>query len=251
MFFANRLITTREHDIPRRDITWTNFDADRNTLLDPLPILLAACAPEVESTIYLADVVKAAEGGEAISVPAVLRVPQGGEDECKEGLAALIEKLSALAPTTGKGQCISKDQHGQGTQLAEIETSLQIVAAGSEVAEPNLFVLEVAMTDEGRADLTLKMLKPIDDVIKALQAENPAQVEFDPSFFLLTLNNDTDDSLDIAVNHVFVNGQSSLAGEGVINLDRRSEATLQFSDVASSIVEQGNSYWFATVGPAR
>ncbi len=214
-----------------------------------LPVLLAACAPEVESTIYLADVMKAAEGGEAVSVPAVLRIPQGGEDECKEGLNALIEKLSALAPTTGKGQCISKDQHGQGTQLAEIETSLQIVPAGTEVEQPNLFVLEVAMTDEGRADLTFKMLQPIDTVIKALQAENPAQVEFDPSFFLLTLNNDTADSVDIMANHVFVDGKPSLETNGMVSLDRRGEAKLQFSDVASSFVEQGNSYWFATVGP--
>jgi hypothetical protein len=214
-----------------------------------LPILLAACAPEVESTIYLADVLNAAESGQAVSVPAVLRVPQGGEDECKEGLADLIEKLSALAPTTGKGQCISKDQHGQGTQLAEIETELKIVPAGAEVEEPNLFVLEVATTDDGRADLTLKMLQPIDAVVKALQAENAAGVEFDPSFFLLTLQNDTDEGVEVSVNHVFVDGKSSLESEGTVSLARRGELKIQFSDVASSFVEQGNSYWFATVGP--
>ena len=216
-----------------------------------LPILLAACAPEVESTIYLADIVKAAETGETVSVPAVLRIPQGGEDECKEGLDGLIEKLKALAPVTGKGQCISKDQHGQGTQLAEIETQLQIVPSGTEVAEPNLFVLEAATTDEGRTDLTLRMLKPIDEVITALQAENPAQVEFDPSFFLINLNNDTSGSVEIAVNHVFVDGKSSLESEDPVSLDRRGELKIQFSDVASSFVEQGNSYWFATIGPAN
>ena len=215
-----------------------------------LPVLLAACAPEVESTIYLADIVKAAESGEAVSVPAVLRVPQGGEDDCKKGLNDLITKLGTLAPVTGKGQCISKDQHGQGTQLAEIETELQIVAAGGDVADPNLFVLEVATTDDGRYDLTLKMLDHIDTVIKALNAENAASVEFDPSFFLLTLNNDTSESMDIAVNHAFVDGKSSLEGEGTVALDRRDSVKIQFSDVASSFVEQGNSYWFATIGPA-
>jgi hypothetical protein len=215
-----------------------------------LPVLLAACAPEVESTIYLADIVKAAESGEAVSVPAVLRVPQGGEEDCKKGLNDLITKLGTLAPVTGKGQCISKDQHGQGTQLAEIETELQIVAAGGDVADPNLFVLEVATTDDGRYDLTLKMLDHIDTVIKALNAENAASVEFDPSFFLLTLNNDTSESMDIAVNHAFVDGKSSLEGEGTVALDRRDSVKIQFSDVASSFVEQGNSYWFATVGPA-
>jgi len=214
-----------------------------------LPLLLAACAPEVESTVYLADIAKAAEG-EALSVPAVLRIPQGGEEECKKGLNDLIEKLKALAPVTGKGQCISKDQHGQGTQLAEIETELQIVAAGGDVEEPNLFVLEVATTDDGRYDLTLKMLEPIDTVIKALNAENAANVEFDPSFFLLTLNNDTDASAEIAVNHLFVDGKSSLESDDPVSLDRRGEVKLQFSDVASSFVEAGNSYWFATVGPA-
>jgi hypothetical protein len=216
-----------------------------------LPVLLAACAPEVESTVYLADIVKAVESGEAISVPAVLRIPQGGEDECKEGLNGLIEKLKALAPVSGKGQCISKDQHGQGTQLAEIETELQIVPAGTDADEPNLFVLEAAQTDEGRTDLTLKMLKPIDEVIKALQAENPAQVEFDPSFFLINLNNDTDGTVEIAVNHVFVDGKSSLESEGPLSLDRRGELKIQFSDVASSFVEQSNSYWFATISPAN
>lgn len=183
-------------------------------------------------------------------MPAVLRVPQSGEDECKQGLDALIEKLKALAPVSGKGQCISKDQRSQGTQLAEIETQLQIVPAGTEVAEPNLFVLEAAQTDDGRTDLTLKMLKPIADVITALQAENPAQVEFDPSFFLINLNNDTDGSVEIAVNHVFVDGKSSLEQEDPVSLDRRGEVKIQFSDVASSFVEQGNSYWFATIGPA-
>ena len=37
-------------------------------------------------------------------------------------------------------------------------------------------VLEVAATDEGRADLTLKMLQPIETVIKALQAVDSANV---------------------------------------------------------------------------
>ena len=106
-----------------------------------LPALLAACAPEVESTIYLADIVKAAESGKALSVPALLRIPQGGEEDCKKGLNDLIERLKTLAPVTGKGQCISKDQHGQGTQLAEIETQLMVVSDGADLPQPNLFAL--------------------------------------------------------------------------------------------------------------
>jgi hypothetical protein len=215
-----------------------------------LPILVAACAPEVESTIYLADVLAAAETGESVSVPAVLRVPQSGEEECRKGLDGLIEKLSALAPVSGRGQCISKDQHGQGTQLAEIETSLRIVPAGTAPERPNLFVLEAASTDTGGVDLTLRLLEPIETVIKALQAENPAQVEFDPTFFLLTLNNDSSGAVEIAVNHVFIDGESSLTAEGPASVARRGAVKIQFSDVAASHVEDGNSYWFATISPA-
>ena len=65
-----------------------------------LPVLLAACAPEVESTIYLADVMKAVESGESVSVPAVLRVPQSGEDECKEG----YDSNHHCGKTTSSGQ---------------------------------------------------------------------------------------------------------------------------------------------------
>lgn len=215
-----------------------------------LPVALAACAPEVESTIYVADIVNAVETGEAISVPAVLRIPQGGEDECRKGLDALIEKLATLAPVTGKGQCISKDQHGQGTQLAEIETELQIVPSTADIEEPNLFILETATTDEGRIDLTLRMLEPIETVIKALQAENPAQVDFEPSFFLLNFNNDTSGSVEMLVNHVFVDDEPSLVSDDPVTLRRRDSIAIRFSDVASSYVEDGNAFWFATLTAA-
>ena len=56
-----------------------NFKALATLLAVPL---LAACAPEIQSTVYLADVQTALDKGEAVSIPAVLRIPQGGEDEC-------------------------------------------------------------------------------------------------------------------------------------------------------------------------
>lgn len=213
--------------------------------------LLAACQPEVESTVYLTDVQAAGEGGKAMSIPATLRIPQGGEEDCKKALPDLIEKLKALAPVTGKGQCISKDQHGSGTQLAEIETQLQLVAAGSEVDPTNLFVIEAAMTDEGRTDLTFKMLKPIGDVITALQAESPTQVDFDPASFIIHLNNDTTGAVEMFGNGLFINGKPLLNENGPsVTIDRRGVADVMFSDVASTYVQDGNGYFFLTVGPA-
>ena len=211
--------------------------------------LLAACAPEVESTIFLADVQTALDKGDAVAIPAVLRIPQGGEDDCKKGLAALIEKLKALAPVTGKGQCISKDQHGSGTQLAEVETSVQIVPAGKDVPQPNLFVIEATPRD-GKTDLSFKMLKPISDVIKAVQSDDSMHVDFDPSFFLLHLNNDGADPVQIDTANVYVDNKPVVPENAQpISLDRRGDIEIRFSDVASSYVEAGNSYVFATIGP--
>jgi hypothetical protein len=212
--------------------------------------LLAACAPEVESTLYLADIQSAVEKGEPVTVPAVLRIPQSGEDDCKKGLNALVEKLKALAPVTGKAQCISKDQHGQGTQLAEIETQLQIVPAGKTVDQPNLFVVEAKLAD-GHTDLSLKMLRPIAEVIAALDAENPTQVDFDPSFFILHLNNDTAGPAQLTLANVFVDGKPMVAENSQpVSIDRRGAVEIRLSDVASSFVEQGNSYIFATIASA-
>jgi len=211
--------------------------------------LLAACAPEIESTVYLADVQTALDKGEAVSVPALLRIPQGGEDECKKGLDALVEKLKALAPVTGKAQCISKDQHGQGTQLAEVETAVQIVPAGKVAAGPNLFVIEATPTN-GRTELSFKMLQPIGDVIKAVQAEDSMQVDFDPSFFILHLNNDGAGAVKIDLANVYVDGKPMVPENAApVTLERRGAVEIRFSDVASSYVEAGNSYFFASFGP--
>ena len=215
-----------------------------------LPLLLAACAPEIESTVYLADVQTALDKGEVLSVPALLRIPQGGEDDCKKGLDALVEKLKAFAPVTGKAQCISKDQHGSGTQLAEIETQVQIVKAGTTVDQPNLFVIEAAVADDGKTSLSFRMLKPIADVVDALKGDDSMDVTFDPSFFLLTLNNDTSGPEELTLNNVWVDGKPVVSeNQSPLTLERRSEIRIQLSDVASSYLEAGNSYFFATIGP--
>ncbi len=215
-----------------------------------LPLLLAACAPEIESTVYLADVQTALDKGDVLSVPALLRIPQSGEDECKKGLDALVEKLKAFAPVTGKAQCISKDQHGSGTQLAEIETQVQIVKAGTTVDQPNLFVIEASAADGGKTDLNFKMLKPIAEVVDALKGDDSMDVDFDPSFFLLTLNNDTSGPVELTLNNVYVDGKPMVSeNQSPVGLDRRSEIKIQLSDVASSYLEAGHSYFFATIGP--
>ncbi len=77
------------------------------------------------------------------------------------------------------------------------------------------------------------------------------QVDFDPASFILHLNNDTAGSVTIAANGVFIGGKPILPETGgAVSIDRRQIADLVFSDVASTWVEQGNAYTFATVTPA-
>ena len=206
--------------------------------------LLAACAPQVETTIYLADVQKVLEDGEALSTPALLRIPQSGEEDCKKGLDALIEKLKALAPVTGKGQCISKD----GDQLAEVETAIQIVTPDSTYDAANLFALVASAPDAaGNVPLSLRVLKPIDEIVQALASKDAMSTDFDPTKFVIHLNNDGRGSVSVTPGEVFVDGKPHLAGGAPVDLQRRGEVEIRFSDVASAYAEAGKTYNFATV----
>jgi hypothetical protein len=94
------------------------------------------------------------------------------------------------------------------------------------------------------------MLKPVADVIKALTPPDSMSVDLDPSFFILHINNDGAGPVELTATNVFVDGKP-MVGENAqpVNIDRRGDVEITFSDVASSWVEAGNSYFFATIGP--
>ena len=213
-----------------------------------LPLLLAACAPEVESSIYVQDIEQAATTGEALSVPALLRIPQSSKDACEKGLGQLIENLKTLAPTTGKGRCIEKSNNQSTDQLAEIETEMVIAHPTATFDTRNLLLLEVQPQNETTYDLTFRLLKSIEEIVKVLAANSDElTAEFDPARFTFTLNNDSKGSIDLLPNHVFVDGEPGLAELGAQTLERRKTVEIVFSDVASSYVEKANGYRFATV----
>jgi hypothetical protein len=94
------------------------------------------------------------------------------------------------------------------------------------------------------------MLKPIGEVIKAVQAEDSMQVDFDPSFFILSLNNDSAGPVNVDLANVYVEGKPMVPENATpVTLERRGSVEIRFSDVASSYVEAGNSYFFASFGP--
>jgi hypothetical protein len=210
------------------------------TTLAALP-LLAACAPQVESTIDVSAIQKAIASGAAVQVPALLRIPQSSEDDCKKGLDALVLKLKALAPVTGNGLCMESD----GDQLAEIPTALQVVTPDAPFDAKNLFLIEAATAD-GKTGLTFRMLKPIEEITKALTAdEDGYTTDFDPAKFILKLANDTAGTVAFYPEQLFIDDKPHLpdAANPVV-IDAGSTVTLKFSDVAAAFVEAGNSYGF-------
>ncbi len=205
--------------------------------------LLAACAPEIESAIYVQDVLTVVSGQKAVSVPATLRVPQSGQEDCVKGLPTLIENLKTLAPVTSQGKCIEKD----GDQLAEIETEMVITVADAAFDAKNLFILEVgAPQSDGSLPLRFQLTRTLDEIVEVLAA-NEFQTEFDPARFILTVNNDSPGSVTLAGNQVFIDGEPHLPEMEPLTLERRKSVQVVFSDVASEYVSAANPYRFANI----
>ena len=208
--------------------------------------LIAACAPEIEATIRVTEVEGVVESGQSKSVPAILRVPQGSEDGCNEGLDKLIENLATLAPVSGKGRCIEED----GDTLAEIETEMVIASPDSGYDVRNLFVLTATPTDPEALtfELSLALTQPLEDIVKVLATDSDQlQVDFDPAKFIFTLTNDAGWSVDIRGQTVFFDGRPALPEMIPPTVPPNSSVEITFSDVASVYAEEANPYHFATL----
>lgn len=219
------------------------------TIAAPVALpLLAACAPEIQSTAYMQDVFDVAASQQPLSVPAVLRVPQSSEENCLEGLPRLIENLKTLAPVSGKGKCIEKS----GDQLAEIETEMVVTPAGVDFDPQNLFVLEVGpQAGDGSLDLRFRLTTTLGEIVKALAADSSElQADFDPARFILTISNDSQGTVSLSGNHVFIDGVPHLPEMEPMVLERRKSVEIVFSDVASEYVSGANPYRLATVTAA-
>ena len=202
--------------------------------------LLAACAPEVETTINLSDVQKVLASGTALAAPATLRIPQSSEDDCKKGLADLIAKVKAMAPVSGPGQCVERN----GDELAEINTAIQIVTPKSNVDPVNLLALNAAPDADGNIALSVHVLKPLGDVVKALMPDSGVSVTLDPTRFTVHVNNDLAADVDALPGEVFVDGTPHLAVDPPLTIAARQSIEIRFNDVAASFLEKGNAYQF-------
>ena len=78
----------------------------------------------------------------------------------------------------------------------------------------------------------------------------PQRVERGKHGFGVRLINDAAGPVQVDVANVYVDNKPVVPENAEpISLDRRGDIEIRLSDVASSFVEAGNSYLFATIGP--
>lgn len=201
--------------------------------------LLAACAPQVESTIHLSDVQKVLKTGKAIAAPAILRIPQSTEDDCKNELASLVDKLKDLTPIDGTPSCV---QQG-GDNFVEATTAIQIATPESKFAYANLMALNVQPDSDGNIALSLNVLRKVTSVVQKLTGDTSA-VSLDPTQFTITIDNDTGLDVDALPGEVMLDGKPHLAIDPPITIGKGSRVEIKFNDVAVAYLEESNSYQF-------
>jgi hypothetical protein len=201
--------------------------------------LLAACAPQVDSTIHLSDVQKVLSSGTAVAAPATLHIPQPSAEDCKQDLGTLIEKLKALTPITGTPACIEQG----GDEYIEATTAIQIVTPASKLAGANLLALEVQPDTDGNIAMSLNVLRKVGDIAEALTGDS-ASLTLDPTKFTIRIDNDTGADLDALPGEVMLDGKPHLAVDPPITIGKGTQIEIGFNDVAIAYLEDGHAYQF-------
>jgi hypothetical protein len=203
--------------------------------------LLAACSPQLTSTLNLTDLEKVAQSGIALSTPATLLIPEPSEDDCSKGLGELVAKFQTIANITDGGKCIDQG----GDEYAQLQTSVAIVSADAKLGPKDLFVVEVGKPDgQNNIPLTFVMQKTVKE-IQVVVSPDSTDTDFDPAQFIFQLNNDGTDTATVTPAEVFIENDPHPANGGPITIDASAQVDIKLSDVASALTEDGKPYVFA------
>lgn len=211
--------------------------------------LLAACAPQFETTVKLSEITGALASGTPVMVPATLSIPEGSEDTCAEGLADLMHSLSTITPVTAKPSCVEID----GQYYSSFPTEMPVLAAGAEPGE-HLAVLELAPLADGSGAIALvaRMTTSLDAVAR-LVAGNQSGLSLNPELedpkFSFRIENDAADTARLTGWYVYVDGEPALP-DAEIELAPGQSVELVLSDVVSSWLAGARAHRIALVVPA-
>lgn len=222
----------------------------RLAAVSAVALLAAGCAPEIETRLYMQDLLDALQAEAPLLVPATLRIPESSNDACLEELPVLVEQLTAITPLRDEGTCIEHD----GSDFAVFTIDLPILHRGADTETDYLITVEIAEVEDGIGAgiaLQLSLNQSVASVAEQLDREgsSPDDKTGYPQI-TIAIDNDSRDPIGVMPNYVFVDGLPALPGmESAVSLDRRASVEITFSDVVAGHVAQGRSALFATVYP--
>ncbi len=201
--------------------------------------LLAACAPELHSTVSVRDIARVATTGQPVEATAQLRIPQPGAAECAANLQTLVSRLETLAPIASEPRCVSV---GFDT-FAELHTPLAIVPFDAK-PDHRLAAIVALPTNSGATDLAFRLLQPFGDIFHAVAADISPRPRLDPPIIAVTLRNDGDEPLTLlAGGEVVVNGKTA---PPEIALAAGEIAEFRLTATAAGLIESDTGYTFAS-----
>ena len=195
---------------------------------------LASCNFNVTPTFYIRDVKDVISDNKAIDIPIFLKIPATDVDSCNSEIGQVLGILSTHG-MDGTLQSCSTDEDNFFA-IANVEFMASVIPSKFSQADNfnGIVGLIVEQGEEGIYYLNLqanpRLSRAMGDIEGALFF---ATLDASQVGFVITLNNDTRQSIDLNIYDSFVNGIP--ADYGTFELGPRSELEIRSSDVGANL----------------
>ena len=195
---------------------------------------LASCNFNVTPTFYIRDVKDVISDNKAIDIPIFLKIPATDVDSCNSEIGQVLGILSTHG-MDGTLQYCSTDEDNFFA-IANVEFMASVIPSKFSQADNfnGIVGLIVEQGEEGIYYLNLqanpRLPRAMGDIEGALFF---ATLDASQVGFVITLNNDTRQSIDLNIYDSFVNGIPT--DYGTFELGPRSELEIRSSDVGANL----------------
>ena len=195
---------------------------------------LASCNFNVTPTFYIRDVKDVISDNKGIDIPIFLKIPTTDVDSCKSEIGQVLGILSTHG-MDGTLQSCSTDEDNFFA-IANVEFRASVIPSKFSQADNfnGIVGLIVEQGEEGIYSLNLqanpRLPRAMGDIEGALFF---ATLDASQVGFVITLNNDTRQSIDLNIYDSFVNGIPT--DYGTFELGPRSELEIRSSDVGANL----------------
>jgi len=197
---------------------------------------LAACKTELAVNLYTADVQAVLETGTAVSTTAILSVPTGTEDKCRERSGDITP---AVANGFDKTEFTGCRQSGMDS-FADYRISIPIVLR--EAASRSALTIRILPGEGGSPAMVLLMqdAAAVDRIVSALPDDLKMFLSQIEPAISARVQNDAPATAAILVAGAFLDG-NPIQLRQEIKIDRRSEVVIRLSDVANAALAANRS----------